>query len=270
VNLLVKSDGTHLYNAKDLALAAKKERDFAPDRSVIVLDVRQSLVMQQLFATLHKMGMQKEFFHLSFGQVALPDGAMSSRKGNFIRYDDVMARMMKLAAAETKKRHADWSDKKVARVVRALSYGAVKFSMLRVDPDKPIVFDMKEALSFDGYHVPYLFYTLARCRGVLGKSHDRDLGNVHTLHHPEEERLVRLVAEFPGVILETALDYRISRLSQYLFDVAQSFSRWYAAVSLAAEKEENIRKSRLRLVAAVSQTIKNGLKLLGIEPLEEM
>ncbi|MBI2485330.1 arginine--tRNA ligase [Candidatus Uhrbacteria bacterium] len=270
VSILVKTDGTHLYNAKDLALAARKERDYHPDRSVIVLDVRQSLPMQQLFATLRLMGFQKEFIHLSFGHVSLPEGAMSSRKGNFIRYEDVMRQMIDLATVETRTRHTNWKDKKINSVARKLAYGAVKFSMLRVDPDKPVVFDMKEALSFDGYHAPYLFYTLARCRGILDKQSKKMDHLSHVPKSSAEEELVRLLAHYPEVILEVAMDYQISRLTQFLFTLGQAFSRWYAEAPILAEEDLKLRARRLSVVEAVSQVMKNGVHLLGMEPLEEM
>ena len=82
--------------------------------------------------------------------------------------------------------------------------------------------------------------------------------------------MVRALAVFPETVLKTAADYQVSRVAQALFDLAQAFSTFYAQVPVNAEPDEIVRKSRLALVAAVAQTIENGLHLLGIETVDEM
>ena len=270
VSILVKSDGTHLYNAKDLGLAQKKEEDYRPDRSIYVVDARQKQVMAQLFATLKRMGFKKELEHLSYGHVSLPEGAMSSRKGTIIRYQDLMSALEESAAKETRARHEDWDEDRVARVARTIAFAAVKFFMLRSDPDKDIVFDARESLSFEGFSGPYLLYTVARCRRLLEKSEDKPSLDDIRLSSKEAQAVVRALAVFPETVLKTAADYQVSRVAQALFDLAQAFSTFYAQVPVNAEPDEIVRKSRLALVAAVAQTIENGLHLLGIETVDEM
>ena len=270
VSILVKSDGTHLYNAKDLGLAQKKEEDYHPDRSIYVVDARQKQVMAQLFATLRRMGFKKELEHLSYGHVSLPDGAMSSRKGTIIRYQDLMETLEAEAIAETRSRHEDWSEDRVEAVARAIAFSAVKFFMLRSDPDKDIVFDIKESLSFDGFSGPYLLYTIARCKRLLEKSEDKP--DVQTVRLPfrEAQEVVRMLAAFPETVTKTATDFQVSRVAQSLFELAQAFSTFYAQVPVNTEPDALVRKSGLALVASVAQTLENGLLLLGIEPVDEM
>lgn len=270
VSVLVKSDGTHLYNAKDLGLAERKEEDYHPDRSIYVIDIRQKQVMAQLFATLRRMGFKKELEHLSYGYVSLPEGAMSSRKGTVIRYRDLMDRMEEDAAKETLARHPDWADEQVAEVARVIAFAAVKFFMLRSDADKDIVFDIKESLSFDGFSGPYLLYTIARCHRLLEKSEDKPSLKDIRLPSKEAAEVIRMLAAFPGTVTKTAGDFQISRVAQSLFELAQAFSTFYAQVPVNSEEDPQIRKSRLALVAAVAQTLENGLRLLGIESVDEM
>ena len=270
VSILVKSDGTHLYNAKDLGLAEKKEQDYHPDRSVYVVDSRQKQVMSQLFATLKLMGFKKELQHLSYGHVSLPDGAMSSRKGTIVRYKDFMDELVGHANDETKTRHEDWKDERVSSVAKKISYGAIKFFMLRSDPDKDIVFDVKESLSFEGFSGPYLLYTIARCNSLLSKSGDKSVVKEIKLTSKEARAVVRLLADYPEIVAKTANDYQVSRLAQYLFELSQAFSTFYAQVPVNSEEDEILRRSRLGLVRAVEQTIKNGIKLLGMDSVEEM
>ena len=162
VNLLKRTDGTLLYNSKDLALALTKEDEFHPDLSMIVVDVRQSLAMRQLIATLKLMGFSKRVEHLSFDLVTLPTGAMASRKGNVLKYEDVRNELLNTAESETTKRHETWGEKKKKDVARRLAFSALKFTILKHDLDKVVTFNVAEALSFDGFTGPYCLYTLAR------------------------------------------------------------------------------------------------------------
>ena len=270
VNLLVKSDGTHLYNAKDLALAKRKEKEEHPDRSIYVVDERQKLVMAQLFATLHKMGWKKDLFHLSYGAVSLPEGAMSTRKGNVVGYWDFRNTLVETAESGTKERHEDWKEKDVRETARVIAFAALKFSMLSSDPEKPVVFDPDKALAFEGFSGPYLLYTVARCESILRKSAEKVWGTGEGLTERVETLLVRKLAEYPEVITKTSGDYRVSRVAQYLFDIAQEFNELYAHLPILSERDEKKRQSRLTLVQSTARVLKNGLDLLGIETVDEM
>ncbi len=271
VNLLVRSDGTLLYNAKDIALAFKKDAAYHPDRSVYVVDVRQALAMQQLFATLKRMGMKKELEHLAYEFVTLKEGAMSSRKGNVIRYQDFRDAMVALARAETLKRHDDWSEKKVEKVARAIAFAAMRFGMLRQDPAKKIVFDMDEAMSFDGFTGPYLLYTVARMKSIHRKARRRKADRRGALlTTPTEHRVVSMLARYPGIVAAVGQDYRLDRLAQYLFDLSKSFSSFYDEVPVLKAGRPELVRARLALVSAATQVLENGLKLLGMPTIVEM
>ncbi|MFC1788215.1 arginine--tRNA ligase, partial [Patescibacteria group bacterium] len=122
---------TLLYNAKDLALAYQKEKDHHPVRSIYVIDTRQSLAMQHLFKTLKLNGFKKELQHLSYEFVTLKDGAMSSRQGNIVRYEEFRDALIEISQKETKKRHPDWTQKKVDQTARAIAFSAMRFGMLK-------------------------------------------------------------------------------------------------------------------------------------------
>ncbi|MBI4598922.1 arginine--tRNA ligase [Candidatus Uhrbacteria bacterium] len=271
-NLLVRSDGTLLYNAKDLPLALKKEEDFHPDRSVYVVDNRQSLALRQLFATLRRAGFQKDLVHLAYDFVTLKEGAMSSRKGNIIRYQEFRDAILERARTETRARHADWSPKKVERTARAVAFAALRFGMLRQDPAKPILFDMDEALSFDGFTGPYLLYTLARAKSILRKARGRKVAiDGRKLVTPSEHRLVLTLAQYPSVVFETAQDFRFDRIAQCLFDLSKAFSEFYQEVPvLQSGADVATVGARLVLVKAVVQVLENGLTLLGLPTVDEM
>jgi len=270
VNLLKRSDGTLLYNAKDLALAERKEDDYSADRSVYVVDARQSLAMDQLFATLKKMGFTKNLQHLSYEFVTLKDGAMASRKGNVIKYEDFRNKMIELARAETAKRHEDWSEKKLDKIASTIAYAAMKFPMLKQDLDKMIVFDMEEALSFDGFSAPYVMYTISRANSILKKTKLKPKAKGSVYDSDVEHRLLVKLAEYPDIILGIASTNRVSTMPHYLFGLAQTFAEFYEKVPVLQDENQEKVEARLALVTAVKQTLTNGMSLLGIDVVEEM
>ena len=270
VNLLRRSDGTLLYNGKDLALAERKDQDYDLDRSIYVIDARQSLAMQQLFATLKLMGLKKNLSHLSYEFVTLKGGAMASRKGNVVRYEDFRDKMIAMARKETESRHEDWDDKRLDQVARTITFAAMKFPMLRQDLDKMIVFDMKEALSFEGFSGPYILYTITRAKSILKKSKIKSKVAGKPFTESLERQLFAKLAEYPEVILRIASTNQISVLPQYLFDLAQLFSSYYEAVPVLKAKDDKVVAARLATVDAVRQVLENGMHMLGIDTLDEM
>ena len=270
VNLLIKTDGTLLYNAKDLALAVEKEKDYHSARSIYVIDARQSHAMQQLFATLKRMKFERELSHLSYEFVTLSDGAMAARRGNVVRYETLRDEMIDKARRETSSRHTEWSHAQIEKIARAVAFGGMRFSMLKQDVEKKIVFDLEESLSFDGFTGPYLLYTYARIQSIFkkaGKVKGKPSGK--TLTDAYSHALLLSVAQFPEVLFRSAQELQPAILAQYLFDLAKSFSTFYEHVPVLQAREDEVLE-RLALLKSVSQVLKNGLGLLGIETLDEM
>lgn len=271
VNLLVKSDGTLLYNAKDLALAYRKEKEHRPHRSIIVVDNRQALAMKQLFTTLKKAGFSKDYAHLSYEHVTLKDGVISSRKGNVPRYEELRDTMLKAAKEETAKRHEDWSEKKLDAVAHAIAFGALRFTMLDQDPAKKIIFDVNQALSFEGRTAPYLLYTYARIASLLKKAgKEKPLFDTKALEDSKEHAIMKKLALYPDLVFQIAQTSNIASLATYLFELAQLYSEFYNDISILKEENEEKRKARLGLSSSVAQVLKNGLGILGIETIDEM
>lgn len=270
VNLLRKTDGTLLYNAKDLALALHKEDDYHADRSLYVIDVRQALAMKQLAATLKKMGFTREVIHLGYDFVTLPEGAMSSRKGNFIRWSDVRDAMMEKIEQAIRSRHADWKDKQVQKTARALLFASLKFGMLKQDPDKAITFSLEDAMATEGFTGPYVMYTIARISSILKKAGMKPAKEYTKVRHALERELITAIARYPEVVLQAGLQLKASILAQYAFDLSQAYARYYESVRVIDEADRDATMERLALCSALRQTLVNALGLLGIAAIEEM
>ncbi len=270
VNLLVKSDGTLLYNAKDIGLAYKKEKDYHPKKSIYVVDARQGHALKQLFATMKRLDFDKDLSHLSYEFVTLKGGAMASRKGNVIRYEDFRDEVIKQATSETEKRHDDWTDKKIEKISRAVAFAAVRFGMLRQDNDKQIVFDFDEAVAFEGFTGPYHLYTHARIQSLLNKAGKIKVSfKTNKLKEDVEHRLLVLLSEYPEIVFDVSKDLQLSRIAQYLFELSRTFSEFYGEVQIL-KAEESIAGQRLGLCKTVQSVLENGLSLMGIETVKEM
>lgn len=269
-NLLVKSDGTHLYNAKDLALAERKAKDYDLDRSMIVVDKRQSLAMRQLFATLKRMGREMPYEHLSYDFVTLPDGAMSSRKGNIIRFEELRDVLRDAAAHETRERHADWSQKQVDQTATSIAHAAMVYAMAKQDPQKEIVFSIEEAVAFEGTSGPYLLYTVSRIQSVLKKAGVKPNVEELVIASPEADEVIDQLAAFPIVVRDGAMSLDLSEVPQYAFTLAQAFSRYYASTRIIDEEDNSSTAGRLALCQAVLITLLRSLELMSIPSVEHM
>lgn len=270
--VFLRSDGTALYPVADLPLAIEKYNRYKFSKSIYVVDVRQSLYFKQLFHLLAKLGFKQEMVHLGYDFVKLPEGMLSSRTGNIITYEDLRKQAMDKAVKETKKRHRDWSEKKVNEVAGKLVNGAMKFEMLKVGADKIITFDINQALKFEGFTAAYLQYTYARINSIIKKSGAKiDLKKIKFagLSDIKENNLSVKMAKYPNIIIAAGKNYDPSEIAKYAFELAQEFNDYYHSVPVL-KAEKGVREARLAMIYSIKQIIANGLGLLGVEVVEEM
>ena len=269
---IIRSDGTALYPVADLALAVNKFSLFDLEESIYIVDVRQSLYFKQLFKVLELLGYKQKLVHLPYDFVTLPEGMMSSRSGNIITYQELKNKIKIRLEKETAKRHENWNEEKVAETAWTLTKAIIKFEMLKTGADKIITFNIEEALKFEGYTACYLEYSYTRLKSILRKeSNNYFLGktNLGLLTEIKEKELLIKIARYPEIIIAANDKKNPSELTKYLFELAQLSNDYYHAINIL-KAEKRIKKARLSLIRAISQTIKNGLNILGIEVLEEM
>ena len=266
--LLLKSDGTGLYATKDLELARRKFIDQKVDKSIYVVDNRQSLHFKQVFKTLEKMGFEKakDCFHLQYEMVELTDGAMSSRKGNIVALQALIDQMQaKITNDYLSKYKGDWSDTEIEDVARTVAAGAIKYGMTRVDPNKKIIFNMDEWLKLDGESGPYIQYVYARINSLVNKIGTSEKANYSALNHDLEKDLINKISSFNSVVENTLKQYKTHNLCSYLYELAKMFNSFYAECSVQNAENEELKFARVELCKAVSITLKEGLSLLGIK-----
>lgn len=267
--LLLKSDGTGLYATKDLELARKKFEDFGVEKNIYVVDMRQSLHFKQVFKTLERLGFEqaKQCFHLQYNYVELPDGAMSSRKGNIVPLTELIHRMQEMVKTQYLSRYEnEWSKKEIENVAEVVAKGAIKYGMVRQDSNKKIVFDMSEWLKLDGESGPFIQYSYARISSLIRKLGYKPSSEVvwSKLNHEAELSLASFMAQFNLVAVQAAENYKPASLCNYLYDLARQFNVFYHECPIGTAETEELKVARLSLAAACGETLKQGLALLGI------
>ncbi|MBI5291312.1 MAG: arginine--tRNA ligase [Chloroflexi bacterium] len=271
--VILRSDGTTLYLTKDLALAKQKFEQYHVERSIYVVDVRQSLHFQQAFKILELWGFPQaaKCYHLAYGTVSLPEGAMSSRKGNVIFFTDVADEAYRRVQAVIAEKNPGLTPEQRDEVSRQIGLGAIAYTMLSVDNTKDIVFDWDSALSFDGQTAPYIQNAHVRANSILRKAGavPREASFDYPLTAHEVE-LIDLLSRFPAVVQQAALEYKPLHMATYVYELARAFHSFYHAAQVLAAESEQIKNARLRLVAATRQTLANGLRLLDIQAPEVM
>lgn len=283
--VILRSDGTSLYSTKDLALAKQKFEQYHVDRSVYVVDFRQSLHFQQVFKILELWGFPQaaKCYHLSYGYVTLPEGAMSARRGRVVLFKDVADEAIKRVLALETERSGNIREDEREKIAEQIGLGALTYSILSVDNNKDIVFDVNEALSFDGRTGPYIQNAHVRANSILKKAGQKiESGRVESdfplstlaLSSAEgfqyeltkhEIELIEQISRFPNAVQQAANEYRPLVMAAYAYDLANAFHSFYHAVPVLQSQDENQKAARLRLVEAAKQTLANSLRLLDIQ-----
>ena len=266
VAIVRKSDGAYNYTTSDLACVKLRVAEYDPERIIYVTDARQRLHFSQWFSIAAKMGCKTTLVHVPFGLMSYQGKAISTREGNLIRLDELLAEAKRRALEIVGDRGG------TEELAEAIGYGAVKYSDLSHDPVTDIDFSWDKALALEGNSGPYLQYAYARVCSLMAKAgaEGGSLKNApFAVSTPLEKRLALQLLEFPGAVVRAAEAYKPSVLADYLFQTAQLYSSFYQN-SPILKSEETVRNARLRLCALFGEVLKTGLGLLGMKAPEHI
>jgi arginyl-tRNA synthetase len=269
VLVVLRSDGSSLYATKDLPLAIQKFEEYDLDRSIYVIDVRQSLYLKQIFKTLELLGYDwaDKLYHLPYELVNLPGNVtMSSREGTVVLFDDLVQEATTRAKAIVEQKNPELAEAAKDAIAEAVAMGALKYSMLSRDNTKVVTFDWETALDFNGQAAPYIQYAHVRAGSILRKAGEKlpeDVEFPQALEKAEAD-LIELIMRLPGDISRAAEELRPLVIANLAFDLARTFNDFYNTCQVL-NAESAVRAYRLRLVAAARQAIAASLSLLGIE-----
>ncbi|MFB0502955.1 MAG: arginine--tRNA ligase [Candidatus Bathyarchaeia archaeon] len=270
---LMRADGTTLYTLRDLAYHMWKFKK--ADRVVNVIGMEQILAQLHLKLALCAVGYvdeAKRLTHFSYNLVSIPGFRMSSRRGRYVTFDEVMDGGVQRAHEEVSKRSPSLHEEEKRRIAELVGIGAVKFALVETDPMKPVVFTWDRVVDFERNSAPYVQYSHARACSILRKAAKASMADpdYKLLNEPLEQELVLMVARFPEVFIDAAESLKPNLIADYAVAISDKFNGFYAKYPVIKAEPAGLSQARLRLVDSIRITIGNALSLLGIEAPQRM
>ncbi|HLS83643.1 MAG TPA: arginine--tRNA ligase, partial [Arenimonas sp.] len=274
--IVQKAGGGYLYATTDLAAMRYRSQQLKADRALYFVDQRQALHFQMAFEVARRAGFVHEGMqleHMGFGTMNGADGRpFKTRDGGTVKLIDLLDEAEQRAYDLVKGKNPELDEAELRSIARAVGIGAVKYADLSKHRTSDYSFNFELMLSFEGNTAPYLLYAYTRVASVfrkLGRGLDEVDGQIH-LQAEQEQALAAKLAQF-GEVLNSVGEKGVPHLlCAYLYDLAGLFSGFYEHCPILAAEDEATRQSRLRLAALTGRTLKQGLELLGLEPLERM
>jgi arginyl-tRNA synthetase len=269
---LVRADGTTLYTTRDVAYTLWK---FKHAQKVInVIGVEQSLSQLQLKLALYALGYGEQadnLVHFAYNLVTLPGYKMSSRRGHYITFDQVLDEAVERAYEEVSKRSPQLSEQEKRKIANFVGLGAVRYALVDVDSSKPVIFTWERVLNFETNSAPYVQYTHARACSILRKAaREPEKPAYELLSEKLERELVLNLAGFPDTYIEAAEYLKPNLIADYANALADKFNTFYNALPVIKAASEGLVDARLTLTQAIEIVMHNALTLIGVVAPEKM
>ncbi len=266
--LIKRSDGATLYMTRDLTALLYRHVTYHFDKIIYVVGNEQKLHFRQLKALSDKMGHDFDLVHVNFGLVLVDGKKMSTRSGRYARLEDVVNQAIADAKTAIMAKNPNLQDKD--DVAKAVGIGALIFNDLKNERHLDIDLNLEHMLTFEGHTGPYLQYSGVRIASIL-KDSTLDLVKADMSAYEENHyfEVVKLLAQFPEIIEKARLQHAPNMLARYLINLAQSFNTFYGKEKILVEEEGRL-QANLLFIKAIQIVLFEGLRLLGITPLDEM
>jgi arginyl-tRNA synthetase len=269
--IIKKSDGATIYATRDLAAAMYRKKTYDFYRNIYVVGTSQALHFKQVFTTIKLMGHEwaEDCKHVGFGLVKFAAGKFSTRSGNAIYLEELLNESVVKALEVINEKNPNLENKE--DVAKKIGIGSIVFTYLKNNREKDIIFDWKEMLNFEGETGPYAQYTYARGKSILRKAGEiSGAVNYSKVTSSEEYELVKAISRFQDAVLLAIDKLEPSVVTRHVIEIAKSFNKFYNAHSILNAEDEEVKITRLNLVKAACQVIKNGLNLIGLDVVEKM
>jgi arginyl-tRNA synthetase len=270
-----RGDGSSLYATRDIAYHIWKYTQC--DTLINVLGEDHKLQSKQVSMTLNELGHDApEVLFYSF--IKLPEGKMSTRKGNVVFMDDLLEEAKAHAAEVVREIRTDYTDEQISHIAEAVGTSAVRFNIIKVSPDKGFTFRWEEALSFDADSAPFIMYSHTRSRSIAKKcselgvaNHAEDAANIskHSTDIPDSMfELLRVMATHNDALMRSVEQNRPNLFANQLLNLANHYNGFYRDCKVISNGEVN--QTYLAVSEIASELLRSGMIGLGIEPLERM
>ena len=264
--VFLSAKGLPIYETKELALAYEKQKLFPHAETFYVVTANEITEYYKVVIAAMKeidSAIAAKMHHVPHGMMRLPEGKMSSRTGNVITGESLIADLIEAAKARATESRAS----NPQQLAEAIAVAAIKFQVLRQGTGKDIIFEQEKALSLEGDSGPYIQYAHARCVSILEKG--KVAGFLpKAVAQSELSDLERTLYRFPDVVTRAATELQPHHVAHYLTHIAGLFNSWYAQEQVLDGSDAVAHK--LAIVAAVQKTLAQGLHYLGIKAPEQM
>ena len=269
---LVRADGTTLYTTRDIAYTLWK---FKQAQKVInVIGMEQSLAQLQLKLALYALGygeFAENFVHFAYNLITLPGYKMSSRRGHYITFDEVLDEAVQRAYEEVSKRSPMLSEEEKRKIANFVGLGAVRYALVDVDSGKPVVFTWERVLNFETNSAPYVQYTHARACSILRKAaREPEKPAFELLSEKLERELILNLAGFPDTFIEATEYLKPNLIADYTNALADKFNTFYNAYPVIKAHSQELSDARIALTQAIQIVMHNALNLIGVVAPEKM
>lgn len=269
---LGRADGTTLYTTRDIAYTLWKFRK--AQKVINVIGMEQSLAQLQLKIALYAMGYgddAENLVHFAYNLVTLPGYKMSSRRGHYITFDEVLNEAVQRAYEEVSKRSPMLSEEEKHKIADFVGLGAVRYALVDVDPSKPVVFTWERVLNFETNSAPYVQYTHARACSILRKAaREPEKPAFELLTEKLERELILNLAGFPDMFIEATEYYKPNMIADYANALADKFNTFYNAYPVIKADSQELSDARIALTQAIKTVMYNALNLIGVVAPEKM
>jgi arginyl-tRNA synthetase len=266
--LIKKSDGATLYITRDLAAIMYRHKTYHANRLLYVVGNEQQLHFKQLKGVTDLMGYNFDIEHINFGLVLIDGKKMSTRGGKFKRLEDVIIQAIDDAKQAIVEKNPNLKNQD--EVAKAVGVGAIIFNDLKNERHLDVDFNLANMLKFEGMTGPYLQYSSVRIESIL-KEVELHASLMDTSYLLEDHyfEVIKLLAQFPQVLLRAKENNAPNQVARYITSLAQAFNSFYGKQRLLVE-EEGHKQLNMHFIKAIQIVINEGLRILGITALKEM
>ncbi|MGB0869068.1 MAG: arginine--tRNA ligase [Flavobacteriales bacterium] len=272
--LVLRSDGTSVYMTQDIGTAIERHKDYGFNKMVYTVGDEQNYHFKVLFLILDKLGYEwaENCSHLSYGMVDLPTGKMKSREGTVVDADDLMQSMFNEAKKNGDERgsYEGVDEALQTELYEMIGMGALKYFILKVDPQKRMLFDPNESIEMQGNTAPFIQYAHARICSILRKYGDKTFDTTGVELDEYSKEILKKLHEFPLLIQQAADEYSPALVANYTYELVKEFNHFYQNSPILPIEDEKLKHFRIQVCQKVGQTIKIGMSLLGIDVPERM
>jgi len=262
--VILRADGTAIYSTQDLGAAKYRKDTFDFHKLLYVVASEQELYFKQIFKILEKAGYDwaQDCIHINFGMINLKEGKMSTREGKIVYLEEVLNKAIDKARTMIEEKNPELENKE--QVSEMVGVGAIKYMVLNVDYHMNIEFSWDRALDLHGNSATYIQYSHARAESILRRaSVEPGAFRPNDLETQYEKNLVRKIAEFPLIVESAGVTFKPHIIANYSNELSSVFNQFYNKVRVLDDSEKTL--SRINLVAAAAQTMRNSMCLLGIQ-----